>query len=206
MTLQARVDGYSQVPVSVDTGSGGEIAGVELVLERAAELELEVWLASGQRPYQVHVGIVDGAGIGIFADQLTGTVEGTYRLRSVPPGEWLLLVAAEGGATVSVPVAVPGPPVRVTLPPKAPIRVDFSALGDEVGIGSLRVLTPGGEPLRLPVMGQVLTGWPVMGSESMLPGGPAGDWLIELVDGLGRVVRRQRVTTVAGEVTLVTIQ
>jgi len=45
-----------------------------------------------------------------------------------------------------------------------------------------------------------------MGSEAYLPGGPAGDWLVELVDGLGRVVRRQRVTTVAGETTLVTIQ
>jgi protocatechuate 3,4-dioxygenase beta subunit len=206
VTLQARVDGYSQVPVSVDTGPGGEIAGVELDLERAAELELEVWLASGQRPSEVSVGIVDGSGLGAFSEQLFGTLEGAFRWRSVPPGDWLLLVAAAGGATVSVPVSVPGPPVRVTLPPEAPIRVDFSALGDEVGIGTLRVLTPGGERLRLPVMGQVLTEWPVMGSEAYLPGGPAGDWLVELVDGLGRVVRRQRVTTEAGETTQVTIR
>ena len=163
VTLTARADGFAQESISLDTGPGGEITGVELALERAGELELYVRLSSGLHPNMVSVGVLDGAGTVVFSDVVFGTTEEEIRLRSIPPGEWILLVAAAGGATVSVPISVPGPPVAVTLPPEARISVDLSALAEELGFGTLRLLSPGGEPFRMVVSGQVLMEWPVMG-------------------------------------------
>jgi protocatechuate 3,4-dioxygenase beta subunit len=205
VTLEARAEGFTQASISFETGPGGEITDLELELEPAGELELDVRLASGVRPNSVSVGVIDSAGNVVYVDTLHAALDWPYRLRSVPDGDWNLLVGADGGATLSVPISVPGPPVSVTLPAEAVIIVKLGAVTEGSEVATLRLISPSGEPFRFLTWYQILTEWPVRGTRFALTSIPAGEWLVEVLDSSGRVWH-QGVTTLAGQTTDVVIE
>lgn len=203
--LRGLAPGFAEGSLELDTGSGAEISGLEIAVGRADELDLTVTLWTGLRPDMVMVALVDAAGKRILADALTGRPPGRFRVTTAPPGDWTLLVAAGQSGVVERAVTVPGPPIEVVLPQGAKVSVEISNPGGEITGGTLRLVSPAGGALRLPVFGQLLNEFPIFGSKFEIPFVPPGDWVVELVDPAGGV-RRQAVTAVPGETALVSFE
>lgn len=202
VVLRAKAPDYAEGSLEVNTGPGGEIAGLELVLPPGAGLELDVALWTGTRPGLVSAALVDANGNRVLADTLMRRPAGRFRLPSAPPGDWTLLVSAEESAVFSQAVTVPGPPVEIVLQQSARISIEIASPENGPASGKVRVLSPSGGVLRFPVMGQVLSEWPVFGPRNEIPFVPAGNWVVELIDNAG-TARNQAVTAVAGEVSRV---
>jgi len=199
VAVEARADGFAHQTVPIEVLPGERVTGVEVALESGGELELEVLLASGLRPQYVGIGVTDASGRTVFADSLYGT-GWVHRLRSIPPGDWRLLVMGQGGGTVAVPISVPGPPVSVTLPSEAKIVLDLTGIQGLTPAARVRLLTPSGEPFGFPIGGSILYEQPLTSTRQTLRWLAPGNWIVELIDASGQS-RQQPVTTIAGQTT-----
>ncbi len=198
LTLRAKSPGRSEAQLDIHTGPGPPIDGLELVMGPGEELELDVRVESAFPPGWVSAVVMDAEGRRLAAETIQGRLQMPLRIGSVPPGDWMLEVAAEGGAPVTLPVRVPGPRLAVILPPEGRISVELGDLVTEIGNAELRLLRPGGARHMLSIGGLRLDALPVYSAQAEIPALPAGDWVLELSDDQGRVWR-QPVTTTAGE-------
>ncbi len=205
VVLRAKAPDFAEASIELNTGQGGALAGLELLLPPGAGLELNVTLWNGARPELASTALVDANGVQVLADAVMARPAGKFRLASAPPGDWILLLTAEESAVLSVPVTVPGPPVEVVLPQAAKISIEVADRQDGFIATKARLVSPSGQVLRFPIMGQVFSEWPLFGSGSEIPFVPAGTWTLELIADTG-AVRSQAVTAVAGEVVRVVFE
>ncbi len=203
VTVRARAAGLSEDSLTVDTASG-DVTGLELVLGTGDELELSVTMWNGLRPGQVSLALLDGSGNRVAADSLMGRPAGSFRMASAPPGEWTLLLATEGAAVVSQGVTIPGPAAEVVLPQGASVSVAIP-LDAAVAGARVRLLSPSGTPLVVPMLGEALSEIPLPNPYGAIPFVPPGDWIVELIDP-STGVRRQPVTAIAGEIARVSFE
>jgi len=191
--LVASADGYRSARRPVELPPGGEVAGVDLELERsAAELELEVRAARGGTPESVVVVVLPAGGVGgqprpVVAGRQPVGAGGRVRVDGLAPGSWDVLVGALGTATVRVRAALPGPPVAVTLPPPASLTVRVPALADTGALGEARVIDAAGRPWSSPdFLGRLRETFDLGRGEARLPDLPPGTWTVVVTVPDGR--------------------
>src|SRR5207253_8030803 len=98
-------------------------------------------------PDRLHVAVLDGAGATVVAGVYPTGENGRTRIANAPPGNWLLLVESAQSAPVTVAAAVPGPALRVILPPSGRLRLRVPALADPP-VAAKAVLTGAGGLFR----------------------------------------------------------
>ena len=200
--LRALEAGFADASLELETGGGADISGVELVLRRGQELELDVTLWSGLRPERVMVALVDESGRRVMGDGLNSLLPGSFRIDSAPEGDWTLIIGSDWSAVVEQRVSIPGPPVPLVLPQGAEIMVESLHSGAPSTGETLRLVSPAGRTLRLPVSLRRLSDFPFF-AQAHIPWVPPGNWQVELVSPSGEV-RRKSVLAVAGETAQVT--
>ncbi len=176
---------------------------LNLILGRGDEATLDLSADRGPPPTRVLVAVAAGPG----GEQRGGwhavgpagraQVSGLYR------GNSRILIAAPGRATVAAEVEIPGPPVAVTLPAAAGLRVEAPSL---VGAGTrVRILDAGGRPLAtLSPLGRVSTRWRLVDGYVEISGLPPGRWALDIRAG-DRPAHRLPVVLTAGATTEVTL-
>lgn len=185
--MAVRADGYSSAERDVVVAVSQDLSGLELALEPAGGLYLAVRLASGKVPDLVHVRVLDGSGSPVVAESLRPDAQGAVRLSTVPSGSWTLLASAPGGATLALPVQVPGEAKEVTLAPAVRLRVRVPALASSDLRASVS-LSSGSQPYwTLGLGGAVQDRWQLVGGTAEVEGVPAGIWQVRAESPDGRV-------------------
>jgi len=145
-------------------------------------VELRVLVAPGlSMPSWVRVLISDASGNPLFSDQPTLGENGSFRLTSLPNGNFRALVGAPGLAALPVEIHIPGPPVVVTLFPAARVELSLPALAVEGTRVTLAILDSTGRPLLAPMPQQIPPGGTVT-----LPDFPPGTWTVVATAADGR--------------------
>ena len=146
--VRAILAGYApgEVKVSLDAGSPEE--DLEIVLQATEGVTLEVVLPSGRSPDTVRTAVLDAAGKVVSSTTYPVGENGRVRVASVAPGNWELILDADGAAPVSLPVTSPGNGGRVVLPLPGSLDLKVPALaGTRIG-AKVRLTDAGGKPFR----------------------------------------------------------
>jgi len=77
---------------------------------------VQVALASGRAPSYVRAAVLDGSGQETASGTYPTGEDGRLHIGIVPAGSWDLVLDADGGAPVTLPVTAPGNAGRVVLP------------------------------------------------------------------------------------------
>jgi hypothetical protein len=107
--------------------------------------------------------------------------EGRARISNVPPGSWQLLVESDQSAVATMAANVPGPALRVVLPPagRVEIRVpDLAQSGTTAKVAAKVTLTGPGGPLRVTEFGILVSDWDLYQGRAFLSRVPAGSWQV----------------------------
>jgi hypothetical protein len=183
--LRASHDGYAPAEKEVRV-EGGDAGEVELSLSSTEGLTLEVALPSGQAPERIHAGVLDIAGNLVASGYYPVGENGRARLKNVPPGSWQLLVDSDSWAPVTLAASVPGPVLRVALPPAGRVRVKVPALARDGVIARVSLTGPGGAAYRtFDFSGRVTTEWNLNSGYAIFGRVPPGAWRVtaRAVDG-----------------------
>lgn len=195
--IAATRDGYAEAAVPVTLGSDDStVDNVRLLLEPEQGLVLQLASTFGIVPSGIAVALLDGNGQVRYAQVVSTGEGGRARIASAPGGSFLLLVAAAGSATASLPVTVPGSPVPVTLTRGARLAVDVPELAGKGGTASLTLVGADGQPFRSLSRGVVQQQWPVVDGSATVDGLPAGNWRAVVTGANGAL---WQATTVLGE-------
>jgi len=185
--MTVRAESYSPAEREISVAAGQDLAGLEVALAPASGLDLAVRLASGGIPHLVHVRVLDGRGAPVVAESLRPESSGAARLSTVPAGSWSLVLSASGGATVVVPVEVPGEPLKVTLPAAGRLRVRVQALASSDMRATLSLSSGDQRFWTLGPGGNVQEQWPLVGGTAVVESVPAGLWQVRVEAPDGRV-------------------
>jgi hypothetical protein len=165
--------GEAQVEVTGDTPP----PEVRIALSPAAGLTLEVVGPGGFYPVRVYAALIDGAGRAVVAASFPTGEEGRVRLSQAPPGAFTALVKADGSATMSLPVTVPGRAPRLLLAPPAVLTVEVPALANDAQGGKLTVSGADGQPFRsVGWGGTVRQEWGLGGGKAQIDDLPPGSY------------------------------
>jgi protocatechuate 3,4-dioxygenase beta subunit len=184
-TLQATREGYATAERALQVEGDSPPGDVEIRLDPTEGVTVEALLATGQPPDRIRVAALDGAGRSVAAGVFPTGENGRTRVTNVPPGSWQLLVESVQSAPVTVPAAVPGPSVRVILPPAGQLQVQVPALAEHPAAAKV-VLTGAGGPYRaIAGDGSVRSEWDLDAGSRSLDRVPAGVWQVtaRAVDG-----------------------
>jgi protocatechuate 3,4-dioxygenase beta subunit len=185
--LQVRGRGHAAAELPFSVGPGERLTGLEVVLEPAAGLTLEVRLASGRPPPRVHAALVDGSDRPVAAGAYLVGEAGEVSLTEAPPGRWRLLLSAPGTGTAELPVDVPGRLPPVILPPAGSLEVRVAELAGSPEEAVLTLLDDSGRPLRLlQETGRIESTRRFSYGHTVLDGIPAGIWSLRVVGPAGR--------------------
>jgi hypothetical protein len=185
--MTVRAEGYSPAERDVAVAAGQDTTDLDVSLEPASGLDLAVRLASGRIPDFIHVRAVDGHGAPVVAESLQPDPAGAARLSTVPAGRWTLILSAAGGATVTVPIEVPGAPLKVTLPAAGRLRVRVQALASSDLRATLSLSSGNQRFWTLSPGGNVQDQWQLVGGTAVVGGVPAGLWHVRAEAPDGRV-------------------
>ena len=153
--VRSLVAGYAPGEIQVEVNAGAPQEALEIPLQATEGLTLEVFLSSGRPPGIVHTTVLDPSGRVIASASYPVDDEGRLRIASVAPGSWELLLDAEGGAPISLPVTAPGHAGRILLPLPGGLTLRVPAL-QGVRVGARVTLTDAnGKPYR-PTRGETL--------------------------------------------------
>jgi carboxypeptidase family protein len=185
--LEAAADGHASLEQPVVIDAGKEPPEIEVRLERALGLELDVRLADGSPPPAVHLLARDVAGrIGATAT-LPVDQTGRTKLSTLAEGRWTLLISAENAATAAIEVQVPGPTVALTLPPAGRLHVRIPSLLMSGRSASLRLFSPTGQPLwTLEPGGSLRSEWVLFAGQATITGLPEGPCTVDVESSEGR--------------------
>jgi len=182
--LTATRKGYAAaVRTVVVQGQRGE-ERLQIAMDPTEGLTLEVRAASGAAPAEVGVAVLDAAGVPWTSGQYPTGENGRVRLTTVPHGSWRLVVAAEGWATESLDVSVPGAAVPVTLGPPTVLGVRVPALTGTGSSATARVSDAAGRPFYfLDWNGAPRRDWRLFDGRARIDGLPPGDWSVAVTAG-----------------------
>jgi hypothetical protein len=185
--LLVHEDGYAAEPRRLEVAEGVDVRDLELPVEPTRGVDLDVRLASGERPPFVTVVVVDAGGTPLLRQSRGVDPEGLVHLPTVPPGSWQLLVTAPGAAPTGVAVQVPGEPVPLRLDPAGTLDVQVPALGTSDLLAWLRLLGPDRRPfLGLDPESGITDSWRLVGGRVRVEGVPPGLWTLEVVAADGQ--------------------
>ncbi|HEX3128595.1 MAG TPA: carboxypeptidase-like regulatory domain-containing protein, partial [Thermoanaerobaculia bacterium] len=148
--VRAILAGYApaEEKVHLDTGSPPE--DLEILLQATEGVTLEVLLPSGRSPDTIRTAVLDSAGKVAASSTYPVGENGRVRVASVAPGNWELILDADGSAPVTLPVTSPGNAGRVVLPLPGGLDLKVPALaGTRLG-AKVRLTDAGGKPFRTP--------------------------------------------------------
>jgi protocatechuate 3,4-dioxygenase beta subunit len=176
-TVRAAREGYAPAEreVRVD-GSAPE--SLELRLEPTEGMTVEALLATGQAPGRLQVAALDAGGKVVASGNYPTGENGRTRLSNVPPGSWQLVIGSDASASVTVPVTVPGPVIRVVLPPAGRIRIKVPALASGEVAAKVTLTGAGGLYRGFDWDGSVKSEWELEGGATVLPQVPTGVWQV----------------------------
>ncbi|HVR98468.1 MAG TPA: carboxypeptidase regulatory-like domain-containing protein, partial [Thermoanaerobaculia bacterium] len=123
---------------------GSPLDDLEIRLSPTEGIAIEAVLPSGRPPDRIQAAVLDASGKALSSGSYPVGEAGRARLASVPPGSWQVLVDSDQSAPVTVAVTVPGPAVRVTLPPAGTVRVQVPALTNDPAKAKVTLTGPGG--------------------------------------------------------------
>lgn len=176
--LKASREGYAPAEREVQV-DGSALDEIEVRMNPTEGVTVEALLASGQPPDRLRVAVLG-------PDGKTTVASGTYpsgengrtRLSNVPPGSWQLLVESDQSAPVTVAATVPGPAVRVLLPPPGQLRVQVPAPANDAAAVKVTLLGSGGPFRNIDWSGTVTSEWELRGGTQLFTRVPAGVWQV----------------------------
>jgi hypothetical protein len=183
--LRAMLAGYAPGEVSVQIDANSAPDDLEIRLQPTEGVTLEVVLPSGRPPDTVRTVVLDAAGrVSIAATYPVGE-NGRVRIASVAPGNWELLLEADGSAPVSLPVTSPGHGGRVVLPLPGGLDLKVPALaGTRVG-AKVRLTDAGGKLFRTP-WGDARSAFDLDAGAYKFERLPPGAWKVDVTAADGR--------------------
>lgn len=186
--LSFKKDGYAPAVQTIHLEADQEMDNVNVALQPAEGLTLQVQMAGGQPPARVVVAPLDAAGNALFiADYATGEA-GRVHLKSLPAGKWELLAYIYGSAVTDIDVTVPqSNPVVVVLNPGGTVHIHVPAIASEKIIAKATFKSPEGKIYRTPNtwIQQVRSEFDVYSGE-LEQTLPAGSWTVEVTAPDGR--------------------
>ncbi|MFL6203072.1 MAG: carboxypeptidase regulatory-like domain-containing protein [Thermoanaerobaculia bacterium] len=114
--VRAVLDGYTPEEQSLEVDAGSAAEELEIALQATEGVTLQVVLASGRAPNYVRAAVLDPAGQVVASGTYPAAEDGRLRMGIVPAGSWDLVLDADGGAPITLPVTAPGNVGRVVLP------------------------------------------------------------------------------------------
>jgi hypothetical protein len=195
-TLAVSRSGFAQSEVALDVPAGGELAGLVIELEAAAEVVLVATLPSGGPAQTLNISLGWQQGAVPTSVEAEPLGDGRFALRTLGPGTWDLIVSTQGSTFERVRVAAPGPPVQLALRPGGMLHVlatSFAGVG-----GHLELYDPSGTRFEHPYAARI----PWQGGQGFVSHVPVGPWRVRLVADDGRVVEADVVVGTEGATTL----
>jgi protocatechuate 3,4-dioxygenase beta subunit len=177
-TVQATREGYATAERTVQVEGDSPPGDVELRLDPTEGVTVEALLATGLPPDRIRVAALDGAGHPVAAGVYSTGENGRTRVSNVPPGSWQLLVESVESAPVTVPATVPGPAVRVILPPAGQLRIQVPALAEHPAAAKVVLTGAGGLYRAIAGDGSVRSEWDLDDGSRFLDRVPAGVWQV----------------------------
>jgi len=204
-------DGFAPYEGSLVMRAGTDVEGLDLALERSPGLVLVVRDGAGRPVPRVTVSFLDpidgtsvlrvgASGNGAAANTGGVSTDAGMTISSAPPGEWRLVVEGPDGALAETSARVPGPPLRVALPPVGAVEVRVPALLGRATRASLTLRRVDGLAYRRldPSSGRVMEGVEVFDGQGAVTGVPPGAWSLRLVSPGGRVFTGTATVTAGG--------
>lgn len=183
--LEASLSGYAPADTEVQVVAGTAVDGVELALQPAEGLTLEILHPAGTPPAAVGIWVLDPAGRPVSSANLPVGEGGRVQVPDVATGAWDLLLDIPGSPLVSVPVTAPGHH-RVVLPQSSGLELLVVPLRSEGKRGRLRLTDESGRLFRIPTASGVLSDFVLEAGEGKFDRIPAGDWTITVTSDDGR--------------------
>lgn len=212
LILHLRREGYVPTRRQVEITPGVDTV-VDVALEAAPGLTLDVRRADGGRPSRIVAALLDASDQPVVQGTFDASPDGLFRITSAPTGAWRLLVSTDtsmqGGSTIErvVSLNAAGEVVSVILPPSGRLRVRTPG-HDEI-YGLVQFLRPDGSGYRaLSSWGHLLIQWPMQNGRLRSFGGldgvelPAGTWTVRAELGL-ETLEGTVVVTPGGEIEFV---
>jgi uncharacterized GH25 family protein len=175
-TVRASREGYA--PAEREVRLDGSPESLEFRLEPTEGMAVEALLPTGQAPERLQVAALDAGGKVVASGNYPTGENGRTRLSNVPPGSWQLVVGSDASAPVTVPATVPGPVVRVVLPPAGRLRIKVPALASGEVAAKVVLTGAGGLYRGFDWDGSVKSEWELESGEIVLPQVPTGVWQV----------------------------
>jgi protocatechuate 3,4-dioxygenase beta subunit len=178
-SIRGEKAGYTRAELRVELpDDAAAVDNLRLSLDPERGLILDVAGTAGAPPGRIGVALLDAAGLPVFSQATSTGENGRTRIPNAPNGRFRLLVGADGAATTSLPVEIPGPPVPVRLARSARLTVQIPELIGKSSLATLTILAVSGEPFRSVSGGTVQQQWPVMNGRTTVDALPAGNWTL----------------------------
>ncbi|MEM8960792.1 MAG: carboxypeptidase regulatory-like domain-containing protein [Acidobacteriota bacterium] len=186
--ISVRKDGWTPAQQQIDVRSGVPVDDLELILEPTRGLTLDVQLSSGAIPPSLDLLLTDPSGNIILAERRRIDGDGNVHLTTAPPGTWILLASAPGGALVKQSVDIPASDTQVILPVAGRLTVQIPDLVESNQVGTLTLVSASGTSHEALDLGErsVRQTWPVVAGVGVVTGVPAGTWELRVETGDGR--------------------
>ena len=114
--VQAVLEGYTPGDQTLEVSASSAAEELEIALQATDGVTVQVALASGRAPSYVRAAVLDGSGQETASGTYPTGEDGRLHIGIVPAGSWDLVLDADGGAPVTLPVTAPGNAGRVVLP------------------------------------------------------------------------------------------
>ncbi len=182
--MRVKKSGYGAHASVVDVAEG-ETTLPPVVLEPTEALELRVRASDGTPIEQIGLRALDPNGAMLLDTWLRSAGEGRYRLKSLPPGRWTLVVFGAGEwAGVRTIAVSPGPAVEVVLPPGATLEIFVPSLAESQEAARVALTDDAGNPPPMlePYGGEI----PFARGRTILPRLTPGTWTVTVTAADGR--------------------
>lgn len=196
--VKAKKSGYSPAEEVVELRGNEVIDSLELRLEPAAGLVLDLSTTNGTRPNYLRASFVGTDGQPVAEGGFQADDDGRVLVDVVPDGSWRMILAVPGFAMVDLPVTVPGPPRAVALEPEARLEISVADLRDEPSPARLTLVGPMGPKPWLTTTGRVETETNLQGAGLVVRYLAAGAWVATITAEDGRTWSGQAVVSAGG--------
>ncbi len=199
-TVRVEADGYTtrETPVTL---SGGSVPELTVELEPEQALELIVHEADGTVPDRVRLVANAAAGDAVASAWVACDRNGLARVRTIPPGTWVILVQGLGGALLTA--QVPSRDVNVVLQPTGVIEI-LVPIDAPPPAWRVRLIQAGSGLVMpgIPYASSLVGGWWSLDSGADRSRIPAGAWTVEALDPSGQAHRYDVQVTAGGTATV----